>query len=394
MLPPPPPLLFLLKSCNVKGVKYIGSLLDHSGYGEAARNYVLALHRAGVPITIEARRFEPDPPPVGTSEERAILLELMNKKIDFDIVIIHLTPDLVPAYINKYPDKYIINYTVWETSRLHPLWVASCNKSDEVWVPCDWNVAAFKESGVTVPVYKILHGIDPDIYNKSKLSNFSISGVDEDTFVFTSVMQWCARKNPAGLLRAYFNAFGPEDNVRLVLKAYVGRGGTPAQEADQIKNIILRIKTDMQLKYYPKINLIADSLSSEQMKSLYTLSDAYISLTHGEGFGLTPLEAGLAGKPIIVTGMGGNMEYMTAENSYPVPFIWDYVSGMGTFNQWYWGDQQWAYPDLPAASRLMRHVYINREEAQKKGALLQSDIKEKFNWKIISGQMLNRLKEL
>jgi len=378
----------------VKGIKYIAPYRDHSGYGEASRNYILALDRAGVPITIEPHCFEVSPPPVGTLEEQAIILSLENKHIDFDVVIIHLTPDLAPAHAAKYTDKYVISYTVWETSALHPIWAGACNGVDEVWVPCDWNVRAFKGSGVVKPVLKIPHGIDPETYTNTDQSLFSIPGVSPDTYVFYSIMQWNSRKNPDGLLRAYFNAFTQEEDVRLVLKAYVGRGLSPQEEMSQLKEMILKVKRDMNLSSFPKMSLITTILSTEQMRALHLYGDAYVSLTHGEGFGLTMLEAGLAGNPVIATGMGGNMEYMTEENSYPVSFMWDYVAGMGGFNPWYLGEQQWGRPSLVEASELMRHVYEDRADSKNKGDALRSRIRAEFSWDIVAQKMLSRLEEL
>lgn len=379
----------------MRGVKYIAPIFDHSGYGEAARNYILALHRAGVPLTISPHCFEQDPPPVGTAVERDILTSLVHKNVDYDVVIVHLTPDLAPSYVRQYPNKYIIGYTVWETSLLHPLWVESCNQVNEVWVPSEWNVQSFRESGVTVPIYKIPHGIDPKVYSYTDPSQFSIAGLGEDKpFIFYSIMQWNARKNPDGLLRAYFNAFSSGENVRLLLKAYVGRGLPAQEDMRQLKEMVRRIKADMQLPDFPRMNLITESLSSEQMHALHMYGDAYISLPHGEGFGLCFLEAGLAGKPVIATGAGGQMEYLTEENSYLVPYMWDYVSGMGGFNRWYWGCQQWARPNIVEASRMMRQVFDYPEEARARAQKLQRRIKKEFSWEAVSNIMIARLKEL
>lgn len=378
----------------MKGVKYIGPIFDFSGYSEAARNYVLALHRAGVPITLQPHCFDRDPPSVGSASDREILNSLVNKDIDFSTVIVHLTPDHLPTYRAKYPDKHLISYTVWETSLLHPKWAADCNSADEVWVPCEWNVESFKNSGVTVPIYKIHHGIDVDMYDSISAESIEKTGLSGDTYNFLSVMQWNFRKNPEGLLRAYFNAFTPKDDVRLLIKAYIGRGQPPIKEAELIKEVVARIKSDMQLPEYPRVSLITEILSTEKVRALYMGADAYVSLTHGEGFGLTSFEAGLAGKPVIVTGKGGNMEYMTPGNSYPVPAEWDYVYGMSTFNPWYLGNQQWARPSLPEAARLMRFVFENREEAAFKGAALRAHIKNEFSWDKVSNQMISRLKEL
>jgi len=46
----------LLSSAGMKGVKYFGQVFTQSGDAEAARNYILALREAGVPVTVEAIR--------------------------------------------------------------------------------------------------------------------------------------------------------------------------------------------------------------------------------------------------------------------------------------------------------------------------------------------------
>lgn len=379
----------------MRGVKYIAPFYDFSGYGEASRNYILALHRAGVPLTIEARRFDVNPPDIASAEERAILQSLEGKKIDFDIVVVHLTPDLAPAYVDQYPDKYVISYTVWETSLLHPKWVDACNRVKEVWLPCQWNIDCFKQSGVNVPMCKVPHGISATMFDNVDTSKFKLDGIDKtSTFVFYSIFQWNARKNPVGLIRSYFNAFSKEDDVVLVLKTYIG-GGLPTEtEQRQIKDQVLRLKQDMGLPYYPRLYLIVDKLSTEQMKCLHLYGDAYVSLHHGEGWGLGAFEAGLAGKPVVATGATGNMEYMDDSNSYPVGYQWDYVQAMSGFNPWYLGNQQWACPNLIDASSKLRYVHSNYGAAKEKAVLLQQRIKNEFDWSKVVEPMINRFTEI
>jgi len=364
----------------------------NSGYGEASRNYILALHKAGVPITVEPHCFDNLPPPVAATEEWEILKSLEGKDIDFDIVIVHLTPDLAPRYVAKYKDKYVISYTVWETDKLHPYWVTCLNAVSEVWVPSEWNVETFKRSGVTVPIHKIPHGIDPDTYNGIKGDDFLTGG--EDTFNFYSVFQWSARKNPEGLLRAYFNAFQNQDDVRLILKTYMGGGLTPHDDAQRIKDRILWVKSDMHLQNFPRVTLISDKLSAEHMRSLHLFGNAYVSLPHGEGFGLGFLEAGLVGNPVIGTNGGGHLEFMNHENSYLVGAYPTFVSGMGSFNPWYVGDQKWYEPDLVDAVDKLRFVKENFSVAQTKGARLKGNIVRALSWEQVAQKIIARLKEV
>lgn len=377
----------------MKGVKYVGPIWDYSGYGAASRSYVLALHKAGVPISVHPHCFDNGAPNVASMEEKAILDSLVGRDVPFDVGIVHLTPDLLTSYAKAFEGKYVINYTVWETSKLHPLWVAACNTANEVWVPCQWNVDSFKSSGVTVPIYKVPHGIDTKMFDGVD-PNLLDSFGDRNTFNFYSVFQWNARKNPEGLLRAYFNAFQGIDDVRLILKTYISNRLPPHEEIRTIKEAVARVKGDMRLPHFPKVSLITAALSAEQVKALHLMGDAYAALPCGEGWGLGFMEAGLAGKPVIGTGAGGNMEFMNEENSYPTKFMETYVGGMGTFNQWYLGDQRWFHPSSVDAAEKMRYVYDNRQEAAAVGKKLQQRITQEYSWEKVAGVMINRLREI
>lgn len=378
----------------MRGVNYIGAVFDSSGYGEAARNYVLSLHKAGVPVTVTAMSFDVNPPEVGTDAERKTLRSLVNKKIDFDFVIVHLTPDHVPQFRKKYPGKYLISCMAWETSKLHPDWVGYCNQADEVWVPSEYNVQALKNSGVTVPVTCIQHGIAPDSFD-NVTETFELEGVDRSkTYIFYSIFQWNARKNPDTLLRAYYNAFTADDPVRLVLKTYIGGGLKPEQEAASIKGAIQKIKKDMGLSSFPKVSLVTQHLTTQQLKALHKYGDCYVAFPHAEGFGLCFMEAGLAGKAVIAPRHGGQLEFLADYNSYLVDCQEDYLRGMGNFNQWYLGDQTWAYINTIDAACKLREIFDNKVAAGRMGEVLRDWVKEWFSWEEVSDQMIDRLKEI
>ena len=371
------------------GVKYIGPVGDFSGYGEASRNYILSLNAKGVPITVTPRNFDPSPPPIADKEKKEELERLIDKNIPYDIVIIHLTPDLYPRYIER--GKYNIGFAAWETSRIHPKWVQSISAVDEMWVPCDCNVDALVDSGVSVPVHKVPHGIDPLMFAGAEAHKFTIKDLSDSTFVFYSIFQWINRKNPEGLLRAYFNAFDDTDDVALVLKTY--RAGV-SRDKEFVRNQILEIKKDMNIGRYPRVILIGDILSRSQLQGIHLRGDSCVGLHRGEGWGLPLFEAGLAGNPVIATGYGGNVEFMKPDNSYLVDYGMTFVSGMASFNPWYLGNQQWAEPNQVHASELMSHVFNNREEGTEKGRLLKEYICNNFSWDKVASVMVDRLSNI
>ena len=265
---------------EIKGIKYIAPMLDGSGYAQAARGNIMALYQKGVPLTLSPISFEAARPDLGTDGK--VLKSLVNKEIDYNIVIMHMTPEFYEKY--READKINLAYTIWETDKLHPKWPPYINDNvDKVLVGCEWNVGVFKNSGVTKPIGVVPHGINMDSFKDIK--QFGINGLAEDDFVFYDIMQWVERKNPLAVIKAYWYAFqSPKDKVVLVLKTY--RSDYSDQEKDAIKRTIRRLKQVTPADYYPKVLLILNMLSDEEMLGLHKRGNCYASLDRGEGFGL------------------------------------------------------------------------------------------------------------
>lgn len=171
---------------KIKGIKYIGPIFDQSGYAKACRGNILSLHKQGVPITLAPISFEHMKSDFG--EDGKILKELVNKDIDYNVVLIHSTPEFWSKY--KEEGKTNIGYTIWETDKLHPSWKDYINTNvDKVLVGCEWNVGVFKDSGVTIPIGNVPHGICPN--DSEAATNYNINGISDDTYMFYSVFQWC-----------------------------------------------------------------------------------------------------------------------------------------------------------------------------------------------------------
>ncbi len=368
------------------GVKYIGPVFDGSGYAEAARNYVLSIYRKGYPITLAPISFEKTRPDLG--EDGKILQSLINNNIDYDKIIVHSTPDLWAHWTKFESNKYIIGYTVWETSKLHPTWTMACNRVNEVWVPCDWNMEVFKDSGVKTPLYKIPHAIDvPDL---DSVPNFNIDGVGTNEYVFYSIFQWQERKNPYGLLSAYNAAFTGIEDVVLVLKTYMQDHGG---DRDQIVNMIKEYRKYMTLDHYPSIYVIVENMSHRDIMGLHKRGDCFVLMQRSEGWGLPHFEAAAVGNPVITPAYGGQSDFLNTENSYPVDYTLTPVDGM-PWSPYYKGDQLWCEPDTAQAIDLMRYVYNNRDDAKTKGAHARTDIQKNFTWDKIGDMVVARLVEI
>lgn len=371
---------------EILGIKYTGPVFDNSGYARACRGNILALHKSGVPVTINPISFEQTKPELG--EDGDLLRALVNKDIEYNVQIIHTTPEFWSRY--KDPTAVNVGYTIFETTKLHPAWPDYINNNvTKVLVGCEWNVEVFEKSGVIIPIGVVPHGIDMKDYKD--IEPYEIGGASKDDFIFYDIFQWQERKHPIALLKAYYHAFAGVKDVNLVLKTY--RSDYSDKERDAIRSTIKSVRNMILMDDYPKISFIHSVLSEGEMASLHARGDCYVSLDRGEGFGLGPFQAGAMGNPIIVTGFGGTTEYAKEDNSYLINYQLTPVFGMGG-NPWYRGDQLWAEPDIVDAARLMRYVYDNREEAKARGGILKDSIKKNFSWEVIAGKIIKELEEL
>lgn len=361
--------------------------MDNSGYAKAARGNIMSLHKLGIPLTLNPISFEGAKPDL-MDEENKILNSLINKEIDYNVNFIHTTPEFWEKYRKN--NKINIGYTTWETDKLHYSWPEYINNNvDKVLVPCKWNVKVFKNSGITIPIGVVQHGINMDDFKKTK--PYVVDGIQDDTYIFYDIFQWVEKKCPLALIKAYWYAFQNNENVSLVLKTYRSDYSEPEKQA--IRTTIQRLKSVTPMHNYPPIYLISHMLSEKEILGLHTKGNCYISLDRGEGFGLSPFIAGANGKPVIVTGMGGSTEYAKEDNSYLNGFTLTPVFGM-PYSPWYNGNQLWAEPDVYEAIKLMRYVYENQDEAKEKGLRLKQYISENFTWEHVGKKLIKEIEML
>jgi len=119
--------------------------------------------------------------------------------------------------------------------------------------------------------------------------------------------------------------------------------------------------------------------------------DCYVSLHRSEGFGLTMAEAMQCGKPVIATGYSGNVDFMTPETSYLVPYRLITIDRThGPYRAGY----HWAQPDLDSATDIMRFVEQERDASRAVGAAAQRHVWQTLHPRTIAQTMRGRLEEI
>ena len=384
------------------GIKYV-SEVPTTGYGRAAREYMRQLTARGIPITwtpmvpgsrsgrwlhpFEGREWPDD-------EFRP----LVNRPLDYDIVILHLQPDDLPDWQARERGTRIVAMTVWEFDRLPPHWPGILNSTRGVIVPCRWNRDVFRAAGVRVPVEVVPHVAPMQCPEPLLLPN----DVRSDDFVFCTIAAWRERNAPHLTLEAFLREFRGDEPVSLVLKTSCTNERRPTRgfwnyrvrrhidtTARQIAAVRARCRSTA------RVAVMLDELGDGGIAALHARANAYVSLTRGEGFGLGAYEAAWTGKPVIITGHGGQLDFLQPDSALfvdhrMVPCCDPYAGPSAAINQI---GSLWAEPDLAHAGRLMRDLVADPAEARRRGTLLQQHVAERFDSTRITDRLVSFLDE-
>lgn len=366
-------------------------LLDPSGYADEARQFVLGLDAIGQKVAAA---------PLNWNLNRVVLKREDRARLD-RLVEVHFEEgkqDLVnvfhifPQYFKRNPLAWLnVGRTTFETDRIPERWVEACNAMDEVWVPSDFNLTTFRESGVDANrLFKIPAAIDADAYS-GEVEPLLLS--DERGFNFLCVFDWSLRKGWDVLLRAYVEEFREEEDVALTLKVSSSLG----LNEDRI-NLMIQSFVENHLGRdpgtIPDVIVLQQDLSQEMVPSLYRSMDAYVMASRGEGWGRPYMEAMAMGLPTIGTGWGGNTEFMSATNSYLIESDLVEVPEAAVREAPHFRGHRWAEPSVAHLRSLMREVFEDREGARERGARAREEILCRYSRQQVAGQVVDRIEAL
>ncbi|UVI28376.1 glycosyltransferase [Paenibacillus spongiae] len=359
-----------------------GPVLDATGYGTASREYILALDRLGFDVKIEGYSWGYPFKGMNKNMKRR-LRQLIDKPYAANkrsVLIIHSPAGSIrPKKDRKKHDFMIIN-TVWETTKLPNQWVPIMNDFDAVCVPCTQNIEAMKNSGIRIPMFLVPHGSEPNKY-KPDNKKFRLKEA-KGKFVFLSIFDFQHRKNPEALLKAYWEEFSCEDNVILVMKTYGDRSGRQRKKINELKK-----KLGIGSKAAP-LYLIHEIIDETKLKGLYTLGNAFVLPSRGEGVGLPYIEALSSGIPVIATGWGGQMDFLNKRNAFLVKYKLRHpgisMNNKNALAPLYRESfdekgQLWAEADMKDLKKQMRYAYNNPAICKRKGRQGRKDMLE-LSW--------------
>lgn len=218
-------------------------------------------------------------------------------------------------------------------------------------------------------------------------------------FNFLSIALLGARKNLDNMINWFVEEF-KDENVGLILKTATSTGSNIDYE--HTRQLLERILSKKQGNRKCKVFLLHGDLSEEQIHSLYVRDDinAYITTTHGEGYGLPIFESAYSGLPVVATNWSGHLDFLEAKVKEKKKIKLKKLFAEVDFelkeipNKVVWKDiliegSQWAYPKETSFKKQIRNVYKNYSLYKKRALILQKEIKQNFSQK----QVISKMKE-
>jgi glycosyltransferase involved in cell wall biosynthesis len=359
------------------GVNLLGYFASEKGVGEGARSNLRIIQATGAPYCINNKVDS-------GSRNVEQLAEELRVNNPYLVNLITLNPDGLYEFGSRHASylagHYNIAYWAWELPEFPPQWTSSFGYADEIWTPSRFT----RDSVATcspIPVHVVPHSLEIEEADAADADRGAF-GIPGDVFLFLFLFDFHSfveRKNPLGLVEAYKRAFGNRTDVQLLIKS--------AHSAEHQREL----KTLQRACEGANIRIVDAVLTRQEKQNLMKAADCYVSLHRSEGFGLTMAEAMLLGKPVVATGYSGNVDFMSDDDSYLVPYrLVTIKKTHGPYKAGY----HWADPDLDSACDMMRYVEGNREAAREMGRKAQAKVRELLHPAAIAASVRARLEEL
>ena len=384
----------------MKKVLVRGPVLSQSGYGEHTRFVLRSLRTR--PDKFEIYLIATSWGATGwlseDNAERAWIDGLLQKTIQYGQTGGHYFDISLQVTIpNEWEKMAPINIGVTagiETTKIAPMWIEKSLLMDKIIVVSEHSKYGFDNT--TTKATNSQTGLEFDArtecpvevvgYPAKNIIPEDIELSLKNEWNFLLVGTWIPRKNLENTIKWFVEEFYDQD-VGLVVKTSLAKNCLRDRE-------ITHSKLQQLLKEYSErrcsVYLLHGDMTEGEMTSLYQHSKikAFISLAHGEGFGLPIFEAAYNGLPIISPSWGGQCDYLympvkdkkgkTKNKAMFTPVSWD-LKSIQPEAKWdgvLESDSQWCFPKEWDYKRALKSIKKNYGTAKSKANKLKKHIIE------------------
>jgi glycosyltransferase involved in cell wall biosynthesis len=301
----------------------------------------------------------------------------------------------MPHQVKIDPTTLNVNHTMFEATRIPEAWVEHNLRHDLVLVPTESSRRAWIDSGFPEERVRLSpEGINPHLFAKpvAPLTFRTQAGrpVLDFRARFLNVSELGPRKNIVGLLHAWLDATREDDDAILILKLGRYAPGWFELMLQQMRK--LEQETGRHFVDAAPVEMLFDLLSDADMPRLFAVGTHYISMSHGEGWDQTMVEAAASGLRLIAPDHSAYPTYLTSATATLLPSreIPARFEGDPELQAMFAGANWWE-PDHQAAVAAIRAA-IRRPDQGPYGA--REQILTHFTWERATRRLIDVLNDI
>ena len=386
-------------------------VLSRSGYGEMARLALQSLRKYPEYFDISILNInwgKTGNIADGTEDKEWIennIIETQNRlknKEQFDISL-QIT---IPNEFEKLAPVNI-GYTAGiETTKVSPQWIDKCSLMDKIIVISEHSknvlndtvYQAVNNSTNEKVLFRNTKPIDIVGFPFKKAVPAALTLDLPCEFNFLSIVQWGVRKNLEATVKAFVEEFKNEE-VGLVLKTNTVKNSIMDRTMTEMRlnNLLSSLPSDRKCK----IHLLHGNMTDGEMVGLYSHPKikAFISTTHGEGFGIPIFEAVCAGLPVAVPFWSGHTDFLKAPKKdkdtgkiklkphcVKIDFELKTIQKEAVWDGVVQADSQWAFVKHHSVREAMRELFKNYGPNLSQAKKLQEHVLATFTEEVVLKQ--------
>lgn len=346
------------------GIVIYGPFRDTSGYSFMVRNFARSLLELGERIMLAGKLWGPELDP----GQRDPVLDNLGSPVAARAAVHFELPD----HVFPIPGLVNVNFTMTEMSRVprswverarwHDLLVVPTEASREAWIGSGMDPARIRLCPLGADAPSVLAAVPP-----TPLTAPSGRPVAAFRHRFLNVSSSSSRKNLPGLLRAWAAATGPVDDAVLVLK--LGKG-EDAAALEGAFDALLR-SCGLPRGAMAEIVLVTGKASDTEISSLFRACTHYLSLSHGEGWDLPMMQAGVLGLELVAPDHSSYRTYLAPDTAHLIPAPAVHVPWTTDIPTGWW------QPDEAAAAAILRAIIAGTAPARRSP---REDLLARFRW--------------
>ncbi len=254
-----------------------------------------------------------------------------------------------------------------------------CGNGNLVATPSNWSRDRIIDFGFRADsVFVIPHGVDQNKFSplspSERQTARSALGYTNDDVVFLNVGAPIWNKGMDLLIQAFFAARKVNKNYRLLIKDQQALYGLSA--VGMMKNLLTEGRIELDNASVESVRVLPQTLSIEQLRTLYNVADYYLSPYRAEGFNLPVIEAMACGTKVIVTDGGATDDFCDSNMSVKIP---SRLRTNETINDTHIG--AYLEPDVDALTDIMVGCGQGKTPADTHMQFGRTDLLEQFSWK-------------